>query len=181
LNKDEKKQEIKSLRISSLLLEKLRNEAEAGKSSLNSLIVSILEDYENWNRFSSEFHYVSLSSETLRTLIGRLDDKEVISMAKEKGAVFHREIMMYWFKRVDLDSFISYLRLADKYQKIATTTLLKDETANVLTILLHHDLGEKWSLFTEHYFGEAIRVNFPSIQQQVERTSNLVSFKLALN
>ena len=139
----------------------------------------MLEDQMNWNELDSETHFVSMSGETLRRLVEKLDDSEVIDLAKKLATLMTRERMLYLFKRTDLDSYISYLQFVSKYQKLFSLEVRKDATDGKLSIVTKHDFGEKWSLWLENSIGEAVRVNFPSVQLEVEKSRNVVIFKLS--
>ena len=172
-------QEIKSVRLSSSLLERLRSEAESKGISVNSLIVSILQAHEDWSKIDAELESVSVARASLIKFLDAIDDEKLVAMGKEFGSVTPKEVMMIKFKEINLDSLLSYLRFVD-HQGFFAIDVTRDESKKIMFICATHRAGPKVSLFAESYFAATMHECLPNIRFETERSANLVRFKLFL-
>jgi len=152
-------------------------EEEAGKRTMstNSFIISILEKYDEWDRQAERFHFMAFPKEQVRDEFAALDDQTLMKrLAKSAGATVPKEMMLFWFKEVSLDSFIKYLALQARYQRYAHYEIQHHNEKT--TIIAKHDLGPNWSVWLECYIGEAIKTNF-GVSPRIESGQNTVRFE----
>jgi hypothetical protein len=148
---------LRSLRLSKSLDESMQHEALNRSVSVNSFAASILDKYFEWEILSEKFRFISLPNEMLASLVEALDDEKLVQLGKAAGSVIPREVMLFWFKTVDLETFISYLSFHSKYLRTADYKIVRDGENVIVTA--HHQLSDKWSVWLKSYLIEAVRVN----------------------
>lgn len=145
---------LRTIRLSKGLDELLRKDANSKRISVGSLISTILTKYSQWDRFTEKFDMITFRHETLRAILEATEDEALIKKGREIGAKIPREFLMFWFKRIDLESYLRYLELLCNYGGFARYELEVDGGSYVITLL--HNMGEKWSLFLKHIMEEGI-------------------------
>jgi len=170
-----KKTVLRSIRISQELDELLQKDAENKRVSVNSLISTMMTKYAEWDRFAEKFGYVTLTTEAFRTILEITDEKKLSELAKVMGARLPREVMLFWFKKTDLEAFLSYVALYGKYSGLFEYELEKE--GDRITITAHHELGEKWSTFLKIFIGEAMKDTLGIIPEfEVSKSSIVARF-----
>ena len=61
----------------------------------NSLILSILTKYAEWDRYSEILQFVSIPPDGLKLLVGSLDDLKLKEIAEEIGSRNVKESLMF--------------------------------------------------------------------------------------
>jgi hypothetical protein len=148
---------LRSLRLSKSLDEAIQREAVNRSVSVNSFAASILDKYFEWDILAEKFRFITLPDEMVASLVGALDNEKLAQLGKAAGTVIPKEVMLFWFKTIDLESFISYLSFHSKYLRTAEYKIQR-EGKNVI-VTAHHQIGDKWSVWLKNYLIEAVRVN----------------------
>jgi hypothetical protein len=143
--KENKKTVLRTIRLSKGLDELLQKDANSKRISVGALISTILTKYSQWDRYTEKFDMITFRHETLRAILDATEDEALIKKGREIGAKVPREFLMFWFKKMDLDSYLRYLELLCNYGGFARYELEADGQVYVITLL--HNMGEKWSLF----------------------------------
>ena len=170
-------QEVKSVRIPSSLLQNLKSESSVRNTSVNSLIVSILREHADYSRLAADFSFLSITDETLFALTNSIDDTKLIGLARELGAAGPKEIMLSQSNEVNLSALKLYFHFVDRYQKTLSLQI-DDSKSKCITVTAKHNGGQKWTLFLENYFASAMESCFPSLRYEVQRSRNLLEFKI---
>jgi hypothetical protein len=174
-SKSRYKTKLRTIRVPVALDAALEEEAGKRTMSTNSFITSILEKYDEWDRQAERFHFMAFPKEQVRDEFAALSDLALTKrLAKAAGATVPKEIMLFWFKEVSLDSFIKYLALQAKYQRYAHYEIKHKDGKT--TIIAKHDLGPNWSVWLECYIGEAIKSNL-GVVPRIESSQNTVKFE----
>jgi hypothetical protein len=174
-NKERYKTRLRTVRLPVALDSALEEEAGGRAIPTNSLILSILEKNEQWDRQAERFHFMSFPKEMVRDVLAALEDlTDMKRLARSAGATVPREVMLFWFREVSLDSFLRYLALQARYQRYAHYEILHRDDRT--TIVAKHDLGPNWSVWLECYLGEAIKSNL-GVTPRVEYSANTVKFE----
>jgi len=170
-----KKTVLRSIRISQELDELLQKDAKNKRISVNALISTMMTKYAEWDRFADKFGYVTLTSETFKTILEITDEKKLSELAKVIGARLPKEVMLFWFKKTDLEAFLSYVDLYGKYSDLFQYEL--DKEGDRYTITAHHELGENWSTFLKIFIGEAMKDTLGIIPEfEVSKSSIVARF-----
>jgi len=169
------KTKLRTIRLPVALDSALEEEAGKRTMSTNSFIISILEKFDEWDRQAERFHFMSFPKEQVRDEFAALADLTLMKrLARSAGATVPREMMLFWFKEVSLESFLKYLALQARYQRYAHYEIKHHDEKT--TIIAKHDLGPNWSLWLEGYIGEAIRSNM-GVAPKIESSPNTVRFE----
>jgi hypothetical protein len=145
---------LRSIRIRPDLLDTLTRDAAVKGISVNALVTSILSRYAEWDRFGEKFGLVTITKAGYVAMLDAIPDDALDELAKRNGAQNPRDVALFWFKRLGLDGFLSYLNLISRYGR--TFEVETDRQGSEVTLLFHHDLGPKQSRFLLHFMSEAI-------------------------
>ncbi len=141
-----KKTLLKTIRITKELDSILQKDAKAKRTNVNALITSILTRYAEWDRYSERFGgSVSLRHDMLRDILEMVDDAAIVEAGREAGSRIQKEFLLFWFKKVDVESYLEYLSLVCRYGGVAQYELATDGREYIITLV--HSMGEKWSLY----------------------------------
>ena len=80
-----------------------------------SLISNLLSKYVEWDRYSERFGRVMLRPQTLKLIINAIDEIKIGEIGSEIGNKIPMEFLLFWFKEVNLNSFLEYLSLLCRY------------------------------------------------------------------
>ena len=138
---------LRTIRIPYEIDQILQKDAKTKRVSINSLIHNLLLKYAEWDRYSERFGRVMLRPQTLQLIIDSLEDIEIKDIGSKIGKKIPKEFLLFWFKEINLNSFLEYLSLLCRYGGFAHYEIESKERE--FTITLIHDIGEKWSLFLE--------------------------------
>lgn len=150
-----KRSVLRSVRLPAELEEIIAKDAEAKGLSVNALVASILTKYSRWDRYADKFGLVTITRVGLQAMIEALDEESSARVAREAGAHNPKEMTLFWFKKPNLDTFLSYLDIMCRYAGIGEYELEMD--GRNCTILFHHGLGLNVSKYHGYFFTEAIR------------------------
>ncbi len=145
---------LRTIRIPYEIDQILQKDAKTKRVSINSLIYNLLLKYVEWDRYSERFGRVLLRPQTLKLIIDSLDVIEIKDIGNEIGKKIPKEFLLFWFKEVNLHSFLEYLSLLCRYGGFAHYELESKERE--FTVTLIHDLGEKWSIFLKNIIEEGM-------------------------
>ncbi len=169
------KTKLRTVRLPHTLDTALEEEAAKRGMTMNSFVVSILERYNEWDKLAEKFHFVSFPAELVREEYSAVRDLPTLKrFARQAGSKIPREMMLFWFKEINLESFLSYLSIQSKFQGFASYEIIHRNEK--IIIIAKHELGPNWSAWLEEYLGEAIRSNL-SVAPQTEVHDNSVKFE----
>jgi hypothetical protein len=165
----------RTIRISQQLDRLLEKDAASKRVSVNSLISYMITKYAEWDRYVESLSFVSIPPDGLRLIIGSLDDEKVKEIGQQIGSRHLQEFMMLWFKKVSLDSFFDGLTVFCRYSGMAKYDMDKIDGREYV-IMMHHDLGRKWSIFMQHIIEEGMKKTL-DIVPKVDITESSVVFR----
>jgi hypothetical protein len=96
--------------------------------------------------------YILITCNTSEISIG---DK-LVDVAKDIGSHVHKEFVVFWFKKINLKTYLEYLSLVCHYAKFAECEIGID--GNDYTLILSHDIGQKRSDFLGLWLTEGLKV-----------------------
>jgi hypothetical protein len=166
---------LRSIRLEKYLELSLQKEAQNRGVSANSLISSILEKFDKWDRIAEKFNVITIPEESFKKILDSPSEDTITRTAAELGEWLPRQVMLFWFKDVSQESFKKYLSMLCHHQNLMEyemDVVGKQETV----ITVRHGLGRKWSLWLENYLGRAINSNF-GIVPEVESSQNSLTIR----
>ena len=165
------KTQVRTIRIPTRLGLTLEKEADAQRISVNALITSVLKKYAEFDRLAEKFEFISMPRKSFSLLIQELDDDKIEKCARQVGSTVPKEIMRFWFDELSLGSLMSFMSLLSRHYRLVKSEIKVNYSD--YTIMLHHDMGMKWSKFLKYYLDEAIR-GVPGILPKFEISDGLV-------
>jgi hypothetical protein len=168
-----RKMVLRAIRITEDLDDELHRDAESRNMTLSALISSILTRHVEWDRYAERFGFVTIANDSFARLVGSIEDDKIVKIAQELGANVPRELAMFWFKKSNLDKLLELISLFGKYSGTQKCEIERD--GGNFTLVLRHNLGEKWSLFLKNFIDEAIKAVTGTLPQ-CELVSQAVFF-----
>lgn len=152
----------------------LRKDAEDKRTTVNALINSIFTKYAEWDRYAERFGYVSIGKELLASILLATDEDKLVRIGDDLGSQLTRQFILFWFKKVNLETFLSYVSLVCRYGGIAKYEMEIEGREYVVTTI--HELGMPWSNFLKHFIDQGLRTNL-GITAQFDVSKNSVVCK----
>jgi hypothetical protein len=118
----------RTIRLPSNIDDILQKDAKEKRTTVNSLISSALTKYAEWDRYAE---------------------------SEEIGSRQPKELMMFIFKKLSLDNFVSQTSLFSRYAGFGTYEIETDERN--YTFVIHHELGRKWSTFLAYLGAQGLK------------------------
>ena len=150
-----KKSLLRTIRISPELDEILQKDAQAKRMSVNALLTTILTKYAEWDRYTERFGYMTISKNLFTSVLEAADDAKLTQAALELGQRLPKEVILFFFKELNVDTFLAYMTLTCKYGHISENEV--ETQGRNYTATLHHDLGPKWSNYLQHFVGQTMK------------------------
>ncbi len=122
--------------------------------SPNALVTYLITKFDSWDRFAERFDFLSITGQTFKAFLDVANDDEVTVIAQTVGARITEEGMLFWSKEVSVQSFIDYLNNRCRFAGYGHFE--QAENNHTHTIIIHHGLGHKWSLFLHHSLNQVM-------------------------
>lgn len=167
------------MRISRKMDSLLRRDARIKGMSVNALLSTILTKYSDWDRNADKFGYTSLTEQAFKGILASTDDDTLLRAARELGARVPREFILFWFKKISVETFLNYVALTCKYGGAGACESESEADGKHHIVTIQHDFGEKWSRFTRYFLEEGFR-NCLGIEAEIDTSKNAVFAKFPL-
>ena len=164
-----------SFRLHKDQLNKLREEAEEKRISLNTLVNQIVDSYVNYYSSASKADVIPITRQEIMMLLEGYNEDQIKAMSERAIKIVREETVLQLNARYDfkalLDTFGHWMRATGfPYRHIYP----KHNDNNRHTFIIQHDMGRKYSLFT----AVAIKIYFePLVNKPVQYsiTDNAIS------
>jgi hypothetical protein len=125
-----------------------------------------------------EFEYLSLSKDVLVAFLDRIDDSEIVALARALLAPRLTDLVNLIHGKADADGLFRVAVLTAKYQYPTPITCAVREDSEGSHIFLRHGISQKWSVF----LGEGYLAYLEAIQLRgsYEATDRSVKITIAL-
>ena len=176
--KQQKKETTRSItyRLPETLINELDGEARQKKISQNVLVRQILEKYIQWDRYSSKMGMIPVPKEILQTLGDDLDGQDIDEIINILFPII-KNTVMFVKGGFDLERCIETL---EDYMRTSGMNSDHRVDGNLHSFIIQHDLGIKWSVFTEQLLTQIFR-NFASDKDlKFQTTDSTVILKVSL-
>jgi hypothetical protein len=177
--KQKRKTVLRTIRIDRELDDALYKDARENDINENALISSILVKYIEWDRYAKKIGRVTLPKEVLKSFIESTDINKLEFAAKEYAASTPKDIIVFTYKKFDIESILLHLSLLGKYSG-AFKYELQIEHERQYTITMHHDFGEKFSYWLEQAFVIGLFNRIPGIACRVSSGKSSLIFSFIL-
>jgi hypothetical protein len=145
----------RTIRLPTSIESILQKDAKEKRTTVNSLVTSILTKYTEWDRYTEGFGFICLPRNGFKLIIDSLDDETIKRIAEEIGSRQPKELMMFIFKKITLDNFVSQASLFSKYAGFGTYEI--ETNGRNYTMVIHHELGRKWSIYLAHLASQGLK------------------------
>ncbi len=173
--KQEKTRSI-TYRFSEHLVDELETEAMEQNISQNVLVRQILEKYIEWYRFSEKIGMIPVPKKILQTLGDGMSGKDIDKIINVILPII-KDNVMFMKGGYDLNRCIETF---EDYMKASGMKSDHRVEGGLHKFIIQHDLGVKWSVFTEQLLTQVFRSFFPDQNLKFETTDTTVILTVAL-
>lgn len=138
-----------SFRINTPTLDNLKKISKEQKLSLNTYVNQIFDSHLSWDLYAPEVGWVVMLKSALKEIIKNIDEESIKSSAKNAAESGAKEIALSMRGKYNIAEWISILK--DRAKSSGFSIKEYDENGTI-KLILHHDMGEKWSMFFETYY-----------------------------
>jgi hypothetical protein len=163
-------------RLPEKIVDELETEAMQKNISHNVLVKQILEKYLQWDKFANKIGFIPVPSGILQALGDELDGKNIDAIIKVVHPII-KNTVMYMKGGYDLMRCIETL---EDYMRAAGMKSDHRIEGNLHHFIIQHDLGLKWSVFTEQLLSEIFRGFMPDKNIKFQTTESTVIATIAL-
>lgn len=158
------------------MIDELDGEAKQKKISQNVLVKQIMERYLQWDRYSEKIGMIPVPKEILETLGEELDGKDIDEIINVVFPMI-KNTVMFIKGGYDLERCIETL---EDYMRASGMNSDHRVDGELHSFIIQHDLGMKWSVFTEQLLTQVFR-NFASDKDlKFQTTDSTVILKVSL-
>ena len=165
-----------SYRLPEHIIEELETEAQQKEISQNVLVKQILERYVGWERFASNIGMIPVPREILRVL-GEKMDGVVMNEVIQTMTPMIKDWVMFMKGSYDLKRVIESM---EEYMHASGMTSDHRIEGNIHHFIIQHNLGIRWSLFTELFLKQIFHEFLPNLVMKSRTTPNTVISSIAL-
>ena len=165
-----------TLRISTPIIKKLRNDSEGKGISLNAVINQALRHYVEWDAFEPQVGMIPFPKTVLGKIFAEMSEEQIVKLATNTGMNAAIDAAILMRGRIDVSDFISWieLRLKNSGSQIIHR-LNKDDNDN--TIIIKPDLGKNWSLYLKTMIISALTDVFKIQVNDIIITDTILSIR----
>ena len=173
-----KKETTRSItyRLPEKLVNELETEATQKGISQNVLVRQILDKYVQWDRFSNKLGMIPVPKGILESLGGELDGRDIDEIIDIVFPMIKDSVMFvkggYDLKRC-IETLEDYIRASGMNSDHRVE-------GDVHSFVIQHDLGMKWSVFTEQLLSQVFRSFLPDKDLKFQTTDSTVILSVAL-
>ena len=173
-----KKEPTRSItyRLPEKLVNELETEAIQKSISQNVLVKQILEKYVSWDRFSDKIGMIPVPKGILVALGNELDGKDIDEIINLMFPMI-KDTVLFIKGGYDLKRCVETL---EDYMRASGMNSDHRIEGDVHTFLIQHDLGMKWSVFTEQLLTQVFRNFLPDQELKFQTTDTTVILSVAL-
>ena len=173
-----KKEKTRSItyRFSEHLVDELETEAMEQNISQNVLVRQILEKYIEWYRFSEKIGMIPVPKALLQTLGDGMGGKDIDKIIDVIFPII-KDNVMFMKGGYDLKRCIETL---EDYMKASGMKSDHRVEGALHHFIIQHDLGIKWSVFTEQLLTQVFRSFLPDQGLKFQTTDTTVIATIAL-
>lgn len=165
------------VRLPESLLATLREEAGRDESSVNSIIVSILKHHASWGRHQKRLGFMPLHKSMILAMLNKMTLEEIEAIGRMQKDQTVRDFLVF-NSTYSLDALIKWIGLRCKI--LGFQLMIRHGTADTLNIVIHHDMGQKWSYYYKGMFSAALEDLLPKGGSGVTFNTGNASFAMVV-
>jgi predicted transcriptional regulator len=133
-----------TLRLDSIILNKLQHEAEQKDTSVNALVTHIIRRHIDWHSNAAKAGFVTVRRGLLIDLINRLPDKEISSIAEYITKKETKDFVLLLRNEYNIESALDVI---ETWIKISGHPYRHEVNYSRHSYVIQHDMGKNWSLY----------------------------------
>jgi hypothetical protein len=165
-----------SYRLPTFIVDELETEAMQRETSQNVLVKQILEKYVKWDRFADKIGMIPVPKDVMKTL-GEEMEGDAINKIIDVMLPLIKDWVMFMKGNYDLKRAIEAF---EDYMKASGMTSDHRIEGEVHHFIIQHNLGMKWSLFTEMMLKQIFYQFLPNLAMKSRTTPNTTIVSIAL-
>ncbi|ABX13201.1 hypothetical protein [Nitrosopumilus maritimus] len=175
---NQKKESTRSItyRLPEKLVNELETEATMKSISQNVLVKQILEKYVQWDRFSNKIGMIPVPKTIVETLGSELDGRDIDEIITLIFPMI-KDTVLFIKGGYDLKRCIETL---EDYMRASGMNSDHRIEGDVHIFLIQHELGMKWSVFTEQMLTQVFRSFMPEKELKFQTTESTVILHVQL-
>jgi hypothetical protein len=163
-------------RLPAKVVDELETEAMQKSISQNVLVRQILERYLEWDRFADKIGIIPIPKKILEELGVDLEGDQINDIVDVIKPII-KESVLFMKGRYDLKRCIETL---EDYMRASGMNSDHRVEGNLHHFIIQHELGIKWSLFTEQLLKEIFHEFLPEQNIKCQTTEKTVVVTVAL-
>lgn len=163
-------------RLPAYIVDELETEAMQKNVSQNVLVKQILEKFVNWDRFASKIGIIPIPKAILESL-GDSMEGEHINQIIDALVPTIKDSVLFIKGRYDLKRCIETL---EDYMRVSGMLSDHRTEGDIHHFIIQHELGMKWSLFTEQLLKEIFHSFLPEKALKCQTTDSTVIASISL-
>ena len=163
-------------RLPEKLVTELETESIQKSISQNVLVKQILEKYVQWDRFSSKIGMIPVPKGILESLGDELDGKDIDEIITLMFPMI-KDTVLFIKGGYDLKRCIETL---EDYMRSSGMNSDHRVEGEMHIFLIQHELGMKWSVFTEQLLTQVFHSFLPDKELKFQTTETTVILSVAL-
>lgn len=160
-----------TFRLSTVLLEELRKDAELEKINLNAFVTRIFSNHVQWERYERKMGLLPMTKPFLKEVINQLTNDQIINLAQKIEKENFKNILIFMNESHDLDDFVEILRTWLTVSWMQHNIVLRNGSYH---FNIQHDLGYKWSLYVQTLVSE-LSNDILQRRAEIKITDNVIS------
>ena len=133
-----------TLRLDSIILNKLQREAEQKDTSVNALVSHVVRRHIDWHSNAAKAGFVTVRRGLLINLINRLPDKEISSIAEYIAKKETKDFVLLLRNEYNIESALDVI---ETWIKISGHPYRHEVNYTRHSYVIQHDMGRNWSLY----------------------------------
>ena len=173
-----KKEKTRSItyRLPANVVEELETEANEKNISQNVLVKQILEKYVEWDKFSEKIEMVPIPKKILEILGNDMKGEDIDGIVNALVPII-KDSVLFMKGAFDLKRCIETL---EDYMKASGMKSDHRIEGNIHHFIVQHELGLRWSFFTEQLLKEIFHTFEPDKNMKFQTTKNTVIASIPL-
>jgi hypothetical protein len=173
-----KKEKTRSItyRLPAKVVEELETEAMQKNISQNVLVKQILEKYVQWERFSDKIGMIPVPKKILTTLGDEMSGKDINEIIKVLLPVI-KDAALFMKGNYDIKRCVETL---EDYMRASGMKSDHRVEGDLHHFIIQHELGIKWSFFTEQLLKEIFHQFVPEKNVKCQTTKTTVIATISL-
>ncbi len=163
-------------RLPARMVEELETEAMQNEVSQNVLVKQILEKYLQWERFANIIGMIPVPKDILKTLGDEMKGDEINKIVDVMLPLI-KDWVMFMKGSYDLKRAIEAL---EDYMRASGMTSDHRIESGIHHFIIQHNLGVRWSLFTEQLLKNIFHQFLPETAVKFRTTPNTTIASIAL-